>query len=301
MKKFCYWLFLAVMLFATMNSGCGGSGGGDIAIPKTDTQTPTASVIHVEIDDSEVYETKYKAFYGYTLSSGWVLLAESEAGDVSFDIAPQYTALGFEFYVADITDDTVTWGYSDVFFRDSAASEVSDANAQESVSKNVHIALGGTASEPTFEAKVNGTTVSTNNAVTNTRYNWGNAAGHHDTSKYREISVKISNSGAYIIKSQALYGRQPGGQWVNLGNAKNFNVSTVYTEFGYEFDIVWGTDWPYSNVFWNAEKSEQEDVRNIEISTGGTVRWSNITIKVNGSTVFEDSGCSSHSRYAWGL
>ncbi len=104
MKKFCYWFFLAIMLFATMNSGCGGSGGGDVAIPKTDTQT-SSDTIQVVIDDSEPYTTRYKALYVRETGGEWVRLVEGANG--SFDVNAKYKEFGFEF---DITD-RMNWPY----------------------------------------------------------------------------------------------------------------------------------------------------------------------------------------------
>lgn len=99
MKKFCYWFFLAVMLFATMNGGCGGSSGGDVQLPQTQTQT--SDTIQVVIDDSEPYTTRYKALYARETGGEWVRLAEGTNG--SFDVNAKYKEFGFEF---DITDRT---------------------------------------------------------------------------------------------------------------------------------------------------------------------------------------------------
>ncbi len=290
MKKFCYWLFLAVMLFATMNSGCGGSGGDDIAIPKTDTQTQTSDAVRIVIDDSDTYTTVYKAFYAREAGGEWVLLAESEAGDVSFDIYPTYTDYGFEFY----TIDEATWGYSGLLWSSSAA-EVSDAAAP----RKVEIILRGTKEAPTVETRVDGRTVSNGSSQNPaTRNSWGSAAGNSNRNEGK-IYVTLSGPSAYILNTKNFYGRQRGGKWVNLTNGSSFIISNKYVEFGFEFDITWGTDWPYSNVFWTAEDTEKETPTKIDISMGGTVRWANIEIKVNNRSVVSDSGCESHSRYKW--
>ena len=107
MKKFCYWFFLAVMLFATMNGGCGGSSGGDIQLP----QTQTSDTIQVVIDDSEPYTTRYKALYARETGGEWVRLAEGTNG--SFDVNAKYKEFGFEF---DITDRT-NWLFSDTVYK----------------------------------------------------------------------------------------------------------------------------------------------------------------------------------------
>ena len=304
MKKFCYWFFLAVMLFATMNGGCGGSGGGDIQLPQTQTQTST-DTIQVVIDDSEPYTTRYKALYARETGGEWVRLAEGTNG--SFDVNAKYKEFGFEF---DITDRT-NWLFSDTVYK------VSDSAPPQ----NIIIIMGGTEAAPTIEVKVDGRTVLSNDALTdvNPRYDWGAAAGDDNTDEYSlrdygsdgNIRVHLAHHGMYSLKSFAFYGRELGGNWVCLINGDRattipwvggLNIIIIgksYVEFGFEFDIVWGTDWPYSNVFWTAAQTEQEAPTDINIEMGGTVRMADIEITVNGKTVVDVTNCDSHNRYPW--
>lgn len=303
MKKFCYWLFLAVMLFATMNGGCGGSSGGDVQLPQTQTQT--SDTIQLVIDDSESYTTRYKALYARETGGEWVRLAEGTNG--SFDVNAKYKEFGFEF---DITDRT-NWLFSDTVYK------VSDSAPPQ----NIIITMGGTEAAPTIEVKVDGRTVLSNNALTDTnpRYDWGAAAGDDNTYEYSlrgyggyrdkgdyQIPVYMDTVKRWFaFKSAAFYGREPGGNWVCLKNGKDlylaeaFYVSSKYVEFGFEFDITWGTDWPYSNVFWTAAQTEQEAPTDINIEMGGTVRMADIEITVNGKTVVDVTNCDSHNRYPW--
>ena len=158
----------------------------------------------------------------------------------------------------------------------------------------------------------------------NPRYDWGAAAGDDNTGddntdEYSlrgygsdgdmgdyQILVHFDRESAFFaFKSVAFYGREPGGNWVCLKNGKDlrlaeyFYVSSKYVEFGFEFDITWGTDWPYSNVFWTAAQTEQEAPVKIEIYVGGVVRMAWIEIKVNDERVLYDWNCDPHDRYPW--
>ncbi|MCQ2530134.1 MAG: hypothetical protein MJ086_02615 [Lachnospiraceae bacterium] len=125
-----------------------------------------------------------------------------------------------------------------------------------------------------------------------------------------EIHVKIDSANAYVAKHQRLFGRpivgvdsdgnHQLGNWELIYDGtsgdREFTMSGKYAEFGFEFDIVWGTDWPYSDVFWHQQDGVAED---IFIEFGGTARNAWIQIRVNGSTAVHDSNCSSHTRYNW--
>ena len=69
-------------------------------------------------------------------------------------------------------------------------------------------------------------------------------------------------------------------------------VEGKYAEFGFEFDITAGTDWPYSGVFWPAGNGAVSD---IFIEWGGGCRTAWIDITVDGKKVFHDGNCDSHS------
>ena len=67
-----------------------------------------------------------------------------------------------------------------------------------------------------------------------------------------------------------------------------------YYAFAYSFDIVWGTDWPYSGIFYSNLDAHPETIR---IQLGGTCRMASINIMVDRRTVVDDSNCSSHSEW----
>ncbi|MBQ7154993.1 MAG: hypothetical protein IJR85_05505, partial [Synergistaceae bacterium] len=137
------------------------------------------------------------------------------------------------------------------------------------------------------------------------------------------FTVDIKTAGAYNTNVVAFYGRkclglnEDGsyklGAWEKLKNweaiddqfwginvdNQNFKISRKYVELGFEFDIAWGTRWPYSNVFWKADKTMNQQVDNVLIEFGGTVRFSNILIKVNDKQEFYEGSCWSKSQYNW--
>ena len=121
----------------------------------------------------------------------------------------------------------------------------------------------------------------------------------------RRTRVKIDAPSAYSIKHSDFYARPITGiddngifelgDWECIssssGRDAEFYVDSNYAEYGYAFDIVWGTDWPYANTFWAQKNGFAED---IFIELGGTVRNASIKIRVNGDQIFFDSNCDSH-------
>ena len=125
-----------------------------------------------------------------------------------------------------------------------------------------------------------------------------------------EINVDIDPSRFYITNHQCFYARAIKGMdsqgnyllgdWECILNdtsgAKKFILNGKYAELGFEFNIVYGTDWPYSDVFWHLQDGVAEDIL---IEYGGTAKAAWIKIYVNGSIVVYDSYCESHERYDW--
>lgn len=127
------------------------------------------------------------------------------------------------------------------------------------------------------------------------------------------VQVAIDPSYFYTTKHLCFYGRaivgmDPDGNYL-LGDWEcildrgsmsetKFTVSGKYVELGFEFDIVNGIDWPYSDVFWHRQDGIAEEVL---IDYGGSAKMPWIEIYVNGSSVVRDSNCSAHKRYNWGV
>lgn len=112
----------------------------------------------------------------------------------------------------------------------------------------------------------------------------------------------------YSLKASKLYGRKitgvnPDGSWILgawelLDNTPSLDrmitVDGRYYAFAYSFDIVWGTDWPYSGIFYSNVDVHPQAIR---ITLDGTCRMANININVDGKTVVHETNCSSHKEW----
>ena len=112
------------------------------------------------------------------------------------------------------------------------------------------------------------------------------------------ITVHLGRSQWFEAKSAKLYGRQVKGFDANgnciLGpwelihdGAKEFHhkfeIKGTYVMFGYTLDVVWGTDFPYSGVFWDNTNAR---MNSIYIDYGGGCR--NVNIKI--MAVYTEAG-----------
>ena len=89
------------------------------------------------------------------------------------------------------------------------------------------------------------------------------------------------------------------GAWSALICVENFGptvsrewyIHGKYAEFAFSFDILGGTDWPYSDVFWTVDDGP---VKDINIDWGGTTTISKIKIEVNGNTIVNQKNLPKH-------
>ena len=128
------------------------------------------------------------------------------------------------------------------------------------------------------------------------------------------INVAIDNDGLYQAKNIKLYGREvidvdeeTGefilGDWEIIRNfdkltgltGNRFKISGSYVAFAFSFDITWGTDFPFSGVFFDDIYNIYED--DIYITLKGCVRTAGIKIKVGNRTVVDQSNCSAHKEW----
>ena len=126
--------------------------------------------------------------------------------------------------------------------------------------------------------------------------------------KRNDIHVKTDTAYMYSTKHQKFWarpivgiesdGKFKLGGWECLRDASNGNqdfwIGSKYAEFGFEFDITAGTDWPYSNVFWTVDKGA---VNEILLEWGGACRTAWFEITVDGNKIFHDGNCDSHKSY----
>ena len=134
----------------------------------------------------------------------------------------------------------------------------------------------------------------------------------YEEMQHSSIHVTIANHGFYYLKSSSLYVRKVTGVdgdgnfilggWENVYSrtgvgfdaAEDVTVSGTAVCFAYSFDITWGTDFPFSGVFWN---NPDKQVSDISIDLNGGVRTADITITVDGTTVVNETNCDSHSEW----
>ena len=136
------------------------------------------------------------------------------------------------------------------------------------------------------------------------------------------IYVRIREPAWYHLKSTKLYGRKVVdmdengdfiiGDWeliTTRADSKAFTISGDYVCFAYSGDITWGTDFPFSRVFWN---EPHRDVEEVVITWGGGCRNADISINVTYSNAWgtwagagntglneyiEETNCSSHKEW----
>ena len=129
--------------------------------------------------------------------------------------------------------------------------------------------------------------------------------------KNRKIAVTIDVDGLYALKSSKFYAREikgvnPDGSFILGGweclysdtnvpmSVTTLSINGTYAVFGYSCDILWGTNFPYSDVFWSDVNTP---VKTIKIMPHGTVRDACMSIYVNNEQVFYDFDCDSHSEW----
>ena len=125
--------------------------------------------------------------------------------------------------------------------------------------------------------------------------------------------VIIRNNGFYHAKNIKFYGRRIigvddnaeyiYGNWEQInetealhgGDAVANQINGHYGEYAFSFDITWGTDFPYSGVFWKSVYDTNGN--DIEIILGGTCRMANVDILIGNMSVVNESNCSAHSEW----
>lgn len=75
---------------------------------------------------------------------------------------------------------------------------------------------------------------------------------------------------------------------------ENWTVPGHYVAFAWSADVMWGTDWPYSGVFWNAPNTP---IDSIIIKMYGLCRDVRCEITVDGTVVVDQKSCDSHKEW----
>ena len=249
--------------------------------------------IRVKIWKTGAYSNNCTRFYARKSDTAfWDCLLDATNGDHEFylDRSKGYVEFGFEF---DVMGSFGEWQYSGVFWtaEDSAREKVWD----------IYIEMYGVSSTV-------GRFISVNCKTLVYGLSDGEIYGNHYFKKENKIRVRIEKTGFYSNNHTRLYARKAGDtKWDILFDGANgdhefyIDESKGYAEFGFEFDITWGTDWPYSDVFWTAADSEREKVEDIYIYMGGYSTSATIDIYVNDEEVVSEGNFSSHEERKWDL
>lgn len=131
------------------------------------------------------------------------------------------------------------------------------------------------------------------------------------TMQHKTVHANICNGGLFNLKSSKLYAKEVTGvddegnfilgPWKRVYNESNVSSCTdeivlpgTCVAFAYSVDITWGTDFPYSGVFWNKPNQMIDD---IDICMYGGCRTVRVEIKVDDNTVVDNYKCSSHKEW----
>ncbi len=144
------------------------------------------------------------------------------------------------------------------------------------------------------------------------RRTYEQAVEHFEEIKNKQVHIRFSHRGLYVANESILYARKIVGvnedgtyqlsPWECISHRSNvaycsdkeITLPATYVIFGYSLDITWGTDWPYSQQFWNNVNTVAEDVR--ILITGGN-RTPDVLIMLNGNTVYKNENCSAHNQW----
>ena len=128
-------------------------------------------------------------------------------------------------------------------------------------------------------------------------------------------SINITNSGLYHAKHINLYGRRAlgvdkdgnfilGGWEQIIDNESVHGESSLdneitfdgtFVNFAFSFDITWGTDFPYSGVFWT--DTHNTDWSTIDVELRGLCRNASIQIHVGNTRAVDKRNCDSHTEW----
>ena len=127
--------------------------------------------------------------------------------------------------------------------------------------------------------------------------------------------VSMRNDGLFYAKDVKLYGRKVIGVnrrgdfvlggWEQLNNQTTlhgggfefytFEISAEYVEFAFSYDVTWGTDYPYSGVFWTDIYNTDWELISIVLSGG--CRTADTWIRINDNTIVNELDGSSHNEW----
>ena len=127
-------------------------------------------------------------------------------------------------------------------------------------------------------------------------------------------TVRIDNGGGFYATDIKFYGKkiidvEPNGNfilgpWEQLNTQTSvhsmvgkfsFDINGTYVAFAFSYDIAWGTNFPYSGVFW--ENIYYTDWKEIKIGFTGICRCSFTSIYLDDMCVFYEENNPSHEEW----
>ena len=124
-----------------------------------------------------------------------------------------------------------------------------------------------------------------------------NLGGYHakDVKLYGRKIIKVDKNANFILGDWELLYTKASFHGSDIVSYPSFEINGAYVAFAFSFDVTWGTDYPFSRVFW-------DDIYNtswkyIDISMRGTCRMVEVEIKLGKETVAHEENCSSHKEW----
>jgi len=130
-------------------------------------------------------------------------------------------------------------------------------------------------------------------------------------------TATIRNAAFFHAKNVKFYGRKAVGvdedgnfilgDWVQInkqttvqgGSIESLDItfSGDYVSFAFSFDITWGTDFPYSGVFWDKDNIYNTDWEDMDIFLNGICRAASVKITVGDEVAVFEKNCSAHKEW----
>lgn len=134
-----------------------------------------------------------------------------------------------------------------------------------------------------------------------------------DAAQNSKITIRWKNEGLYKAKNIKIWGKKITGvnEWGDfefggwelidthesacLGDSRSIQIPATYVDIAFSFDIVWGTDFPFSGLIYELENGPTS---RLDIEMGGTVRCASFKVSTPEQGVIIDKhDCQSHDEF----
>ena len=108
---------------------------------------------------------------------------------------------------------------------------------------------------------------------------------------YGRKLIDVEDNGDYVLGEWKLLKEND----LHAGVEWEFSIDGTYVQYAFSCDVTWGTDFPYSGIFWNdIERSWADD---IHITLNGFVRNVDVRIEVGESVPVNEKNCYAHKEW----